>query len=200
MFLVSSYLSVCGRKMTFVYVTVVAFPRLIPRLSFWTRKYKHHSFLVLTSDPTACPTGTWTETGSFLSERSPPWTDNRSCYWRHTPLGGGGVHWFIFHITREIIRAEQCCASCRFNDRPQWNNRPSSTDVPHLYFFCWFVLSWVTMRGKSLFGKTLVTYSASSLTLTNQKVHYSNLRVRKWIRHEPDEYCAHSPLSCCRNA
>jgi len=37
----------------------------------------------------------------------------------------------------------------------------------------------LTMRGKSLSGKPLVRYSASSLTLTNEKVHYSNSRVRK---------------------
>jgi hypothetical protein len=37
----------------------------------------------------------------------------------------------------------------------------------------------LTMRGKSLLGKPLVRYSARSLTLTNQKVHYSNSRVRK---------------------
>jgi len=45
----------------------------------------------------------------------------------------------------------------------------------------------LTMRGKSLLGKPLVRYSASYLTLTNQKFPYSNTRVRKWIRHEPDE-------------
>lgn len=54
----------------------------------------------------------------------------------------------------------------------------------------------LTMRGKSLLGKPLVRCSASSLALTNQKVHYSNTRVRKWIRHEPDESCTHSPLAC----
>jgi len=60
--------------------------------------------------------------------------------------------------------------------------------------------SELTVRGKSLLGKPLVRYSASSLTLTNQKVHYTNTRVRKWIRHEPDESCALSPLTCYRNA
>lgn len=57
-----------------------------------------------------------------------------------------------------------------------------------------------TVRGKSLLGKALVRYSASSFTLTNQKFHYSNKRVRKWIRHEPDESCAYSSLTCYRNA
>lgn len=60
--------------------------------------------------------------------------------------------------------------------------------------------SELTMRGKSLLGKPLVRYCASSLTLTTEKSPYSNTRVRKWIRHGPDESCTLSPPTCYGNA
>jgi hypothetical protein len=45
------------------------------------------------------------------------------------------VHWFMFHITREIIRVDWSRASCRFNKAREWKNRASSVEML-LFIYC----------------------------------------------------------------